>query len=87
MGWQDSSIGDLGMWSSHSLPLLPGPLWPGVVAPDEVLSMDQIEQTVSREMTDSNIWNHLTVCKKKSSFLRMLSTKCVYRSYIFNINV
>ena len=32
-----------GMWSTYSLPLLPGPLWPGVVAPSRVLSMDQIE--------------------------------------------
>ena len=31
------------MQSTPSLPLLPGPLWPGVVAPDRVLSMDQIE--------------------------------------------
>ena len=28
-----------GMRSSPSLPLLPRPLWPGVVAPDRVLSM------------------------------------------------
>ena len=27
------------MWSIPSLPLLPGPLWPGVVAPDRALSM------------------------------------------------
>ena len=32
-----------GMWSTPSLLLFPGPLWPGVVAPDRVLSMDQIE--------------------------------------------
>ena len=32
-----------GKWSTPSLPLLPGPLWPGVVAPDRVLSMGQIE--------------------------------------------
>ena len=31
------------MWSIPSLPLLPGPLWPRVVAPDRVLSMSQIE--------------------------------------------
>ena len=36
----------LGMWSDHGLPLLPGPFWPGVVAPDRVLSMGQIEPTV-----------------------------------------
>ena len=28
-----------GMWSTPLLPSLPGPLWPGVVAPDRALSM------------------------------------------------
>ena len=32
-----------GMQSTSSLPLLPGPLWPGEVAPDRVLSMGQTE--------------------------------------------
>ena len=32
-----------GMWSTPSLSLLPGPLWPGLIAPDKVLSMGQIE--------------------------------------------
>ena len=32
-----------GMQSTPSLPSLPGPLWWGVVAPDRVLSMGQIE--------------------------------------------
>ena len=32
-----------GMQGTPSLPSLPGPLWPGIVAPDRVLSMDQIE--------------------------------------------
>ena len=32
-----------GMWSTPSLPLLPGLLWPRVVAPDNGLSVDQIE--------------------------------------------
>ena len=31
------------MQSSPSLPSLPGPLWPGVVVPEKVLSMGQIE--------------------------------------------
>ena len=31
------------MQSNPSLPSLPGPLWPGVIAPDRSLSMDQIE--------------------------------------------
>ena len=32
-----------GMRIIPSLPLLPGPLWPGVVVPERVLSMVQIE--------------------------------------------
>ena len=32
-----------GMQSSPLLSLIPGPLWPRVVAPDRVLSMSQIE--------------------------------------------
>ena len=32
-----------GMQITPSLPLLPSPLWPRVVVPDRVLSMDQIE--------------------------------------------
>ena len=32
-----------GMWSKPSPPLLPGPLWSGVIAFDRVLSMGQIE--------------------------------------------
>ena len=28
-----------GMWSTPTLPSLPGPIWPGVVAPNRVLSM------------------------------------------------
>ena len=31
-----------GMWSTPSLPSLPGSLWPSVVAPDRVLSMSKI---------------------------------------------
>ena len=36
-------LGLWGMQNTLSLPLLPGPLWPGDVAPDRVLSMGQIE--------------------------------------------
>ena len=32
-----------GTWSVPSLPSLPGPLWTGIVAPDRVLSIGQIE--------------------------------------------
>ena len=38
-------LGPWGIWSALSLPLLPGPLWPGMVAPDRVLSMGYIEVT------------------------------------------
>ena len=31
------------MWGTPSSPSLPGQLWPGLVAPDRVLSMGQIE--------------------------------------------
>ena len=62
------------IWGMYtpSLPSIPGPLWPGVVALDRILSMGQIEQTVSKQMADvklwllySNSWNHLIVCKKE----------------------
>ena len=40
-------------------------------------------------MLDRNTCNNLTVCKKKraQAHLKMLSAKCVYKSYIFNIDV
>ena len=41
---------------SLSLPLLPGPLWPGVVVPDRVLSMGQIEQTMCKQIIDVKLW-------------------------------
>ena len=55
--------------------------------------MGQIEQTVCKQITDvkfwllySITWNHLTVCKKRiQAGLRMLSSKCVYKSYIYLI--
>ena len=36
-------LGLQGMWSTPSLPSLPGPLWPGVVVLDRVLHIGQIE--------------------------------------------
>ena len=69
--WGFSNAGVLGNVEYPSLPLLLVLLWPSVVAPDRVLSKSQIEQIVSKQMTDvklwllySNIWNHLTVYKK-----------------------
>ena len=40
------------LWSTPSLQLIPGPLSSGVVAFDSILSMDQIEQTVCKQITD-----------------------------------
>ena len=38
-------LGIWGMWSIPSLPLLPGPLWSGMVAPDRALSIAYLCQT------------------------------------------
>ena len=65
-----------GMWSTLSLPLLPGLLWPCVVVPDWVLFTGQIELFDCKK---KNIlyWNklleivsfdHLTVCKQIAGF-------------------
>ena len=43
-----------GMRTTPSLPSLPGLLWPGVVAPERVLSMDQIEQNCYYVFTVEN---------------------------------
>ena len=60
------------MQITPSLLFLPDILWPGVIAPDRVLSISQLEQTICKQMTDvklwrlySTSWNHLTVCKKE----------------------
>ena len=39
---QTQALEILGMRSTYSLPLLPGPLWPRAVAPDMVLSIGQL---------------------------------------------
>ena len=79
------------MKSTSLLPLLPGPLWSGVVAPERILPMGKIDQTVSKQMTDvkfwllyRNTWNHLALSKKKKknrdpACFRMLSAKYVYK--------
>ena len=78
-----------GMWCIPSLPLLPCPLWPGVVAPDRVLSIVQIEQTVCKQMTevkrDSYISILETICvqKRAQARFKMFSTKCVHKPYIY----
>ena len=42
-GTKQSDV-DVPVTNNPSLPLLPSPFWPGVLAPDMVLSVDQIEQ-------------------------------------------
>ena len=82
----DGEAPDLEIWGICSillLPLLPGPLWPGVVAPDRVLSMGQIEQTMCKQMSltcdlYNKTWNHLPVCKKSSgSFKNVIYKMCL----------
>ena len=82
------------IWSTPSLPLLSDPLWPGVVAPDRVPSMGQIDQTVYKQMTNVKLWlveQYLKlfncVQKRAQACLKMLSTKCVYKSYIISISM
>ena len=54
------------MWSTPSLPLLPGPLWPGVVAPVRVPSMGWIDQ---------NIWVHEKIFKFIKNIFELLKKK------------
>ena len=56
-----------GMQSTPSLPSLPAPLWPGVVASDIVLSMGQIELNCVI-MLNRIVWNTTVLtfnCKQK----------------------
>ena len=62
----------LKLWRMRSTPLLPSlpdPVWPGVVAPNRVLSMSQIELN-SVITLNGTVWNllflDLTVCKRKN---------------------
>ena len=63
------------MLSTPSIPLLRGPLWAGVIAPDRVLSMGQIElfdiKIECKQMAYANLnclkqncFDLLTVCKQ-----------------------
>ena len=54
------------MWSTLLLPSLPDILWPGVLAPDRVLSMGQIELN-SLLMLNWIVWN-ITVYMYKNGF-------------------
>ena len=66
----------LGLWgiqSTPSLPLLPGPLWPGVVAPDRALSIGQIEQVETKEKFRRNISGELESYLKHNYVVKTLS--------------
>ena len=54
------------MQSTPSLPLLPGPLWPGVVAPDRVLSMRQKERFDISTLYKQTTYAKLNCLKKNS---------------------
>ena len=54
---------DWGLSSTYLLPPFPGPLRPGVVAPDRVVSMSQIELN-SIIMLNSIVWNRTVLYKK-----------------------
>ena len=83
-----------GMWSTPSLPLLPCPLWPGVLASDRVLYMSQIEQTMRKQMIDVKLWllfnktwNHLTIYKKLLRFVKRCYIQNVFTIHIFDMHV
>ena len=67
-----------GMWSTPSLPLISGPLWPKRIRPDRIPFMDQIKEfnhlivckndsnQIELLVFHSNIWNHLTMCWRQN---------------------
>ena len=62
-----------GMWSTPSLPSLPGQLWPVVVAPDRVLSMGQIKLNCIL-MLKWIVWNRTVLTCKLPTYAKM---KCL----------
>ena len=58
------------MWSTPSLPLLPGPLWSRVVAPDRVLSMGQIELNCVL-MLNWITWNRTVLTCKLHTYAKL----------------
>ena len=59
----------LGMRSALLLPSPPGPLWPGVVAPDRVLSMGQTELN-GVLMLNWIVWNRTAYMNKNGFGIR-----------------
>ena len=58
-----------GMQSTPSLPSLPGSLWPGVVAPDRILSMGKIEQK-GKLMLNWITWNKNVLIFKLGTYAK-----------------
>ena len=77
------------MRNTASLPLLPGQLWPRMVAYDRVQSMGQIEQTMCKQMTDCDYHmakvETVQLCAKKttSSFKNVIYKMCLQIIYIY----
>ena len=63
-------LGLSGMLSTSSLPLLSGRLWPGVVAPDWVLSMGQIKLNCV-VILDSIAWNWTVLTVKLRTYVKL----------------
>ena len=77
VSWYDTKQSDgeasiiLELWGTRripSLPLLPGPLWPGLVAPDWFLSKGQYNYTVMKlnRIFSNELFLHLPVCEPKN---------------------
>ena len=59
-----------GMQSASSLPSLLGPLWPGVVVPDTVLSMGQIELNCKTEFFEIELFLTLKLKVKLATVVK-----------------
>ena len=71
-----------------SLSLSSGPLWPGVMVPDRVPSMGQIEQTVCKQMTDVKLWQlYSNTWKNPDSFKNAINKMCLQIIHIFDTYV
>ena len=66
-----------GIWSTTSLPSLPGPLWPEVVAPDK--------SPINR--SNRTVWDHLTMCKRMSLglFKNVINKTCLQIIYLIHM--
>ena len=80
------------MQSTPSLPSLPGPLWPGLVAPDKVLSMSQIELNCVLTLTWIT-WNRTISTIKQRTYAKLnclkwncLAFNCVWTKTILKLN-